>query len=145
MNVFYWTCAEAPISILGINLPAMLRLSNYLGNSYLQPLARKFSSIISRTAGNSTLRSRSGNYSRSRDGRDIPLDDPKGPRQHGSPSDADIGHRTSDESQKQMIGLTGKQTYSARIQSERPEAFGRTMPQSSIRVENDVWIDHQRT
>ncbi|KAI1389500.1 uncharacterized protein F4822DRAFT_427848 [Hypoxylon trugodes] len=144
IDIFYWTWAESPVTILGISLPAMLRLSYYLSQTYMQPLLTKFSYLLSR----STLRSRSGNFSY--------LSNTQDPIQgvHLISNNASGSIHISDNKFDALpsSGIRGdvlhlsdnQQNYTAHIDCgrlDRPESS--TLPNDSIRVESDVQVSRQ--
>ncbi|KAK7224170.1 hypothetical protein V2G26_012173 [Clonostachys chloroleuca] len=149
MNVFFWTCAEGPISVLCMNLPAMLRLSNHLGTAYFSPLASKVQSLLSRSGNNSTLRSRSGNFAQSKDGSHFRSREDHQASQLDNPSTGDLeyGHRSSGDSKKNMLAMErlDQPQYSTHVRSNVTDAIEgfSHLPTDSIRVDNSIRIERR--
>ncbi|KAH9905371.1 hypothetical protein F4778DRAFT_705397 [Xylariomycetidae sp. FL2044] len=62
VTILYWQCSEAPISLLGICLPAMLALGRRIYGSYVAPLASKLSGSSSSHESGGTKDRTNGDY-----------------------------------------------------------------------------------
>ncbi|KAI2601904.1 hypothetical protein GGR54DRAFT_626428 [Hypoxylon sp. NC1633] len=107
IDIFYWTWAESPITILGISLPAMLRLSYHLSKAYLEPLSTKFSYLLSRT----TLRSRVSKDSFRNDSQHTATNHASRPIRL---SDVHAGTRSSGDSKRNMLHTSVRQENDTR-------------------------------
>jgi hypothetical protein len=162
VDAFYWNWAESPITILGISLPAMLRLKTMINSKYYQNLLSKVSTIFTisstrnTTNGHSWNRSKSSakEYPRNPNSLHIQLNSVNDSQHFQETGQSDLVKRFSNESQENMYTppashdstrIAGNGNYSARVAGNRGGAqSSMEMPQSEIHVNNEVFVSYRQ-
>ncbi|KAH7304048.1 hypothetical protein B0I35DRAFT_445776 [Stachybotrys elegans] len=138
--VFYWAGAETPITILGICLPAMLPLAQYVGNEFFQPFVHKVSSILSTRGSHASFRSRTGDFDSNLSTNGIGLTIAPTMVARGSErTDNPPTTRSSGESSRRM--LMQPNSFFAHVLSHDSHDPERVIPpERSIRVDKDITV-----
>lgn len=139
--VLYWLCAECPITLFSICLPAMLPLGRHLANNYFSPLMSRISSLLGSNGGRSALRSRNGDFQKVKPG-------PSGIRMRAANrsgkfrdhTDGEIESVQSVASSRSILHLSPNQDYhKASAHGGDPGRNGHhDVPHQAIRVDNDI-------
>ncbi|KAI1771756.1 hypothetical protein F4818DRAFT_428963 [Hypoxylon cercidicola] len=134
----YWLCAESPITLFSICLPAMLPLGRYLANNYFSPLMSRISSLLSSNGSCSGLRSRNGDFQKVQP-------DPSGIRMRAvnrsgkfrDTTEGDIESVQSIASSRKILHLSPNQhNHEASAHGGNPG--NHDVPDQAIRVDNDI-------
>ncbi|KAI1340814.1 hypothetical protein F5Y15DRAFT_33535 [Xylariaceae sp. FL0016] len=138
VTTLYWQCSEAPISLLGVCLPAMLALGRRLYISYLTPIPSKVSDILTSRSRNSMIKSHSGDFSHPNKTYQYQIRANKSDRPMSPESESIPSMDSRDQMIQNMSAL--QYPYTARIHGGRPSSFAYEPIPDAIRVDSRITI-----